>query len=145
MKVPNPLQDLRFRTILHARGPQGLMLMASFLLVMLSGCYQLTLQSAGEEPLLLNDQSVLTGTQYRVVRHFYRQQQLDYVFGVNDQQDLIVSRMLLEEAGPDAGVINLQVRRTYNALDAVVSVFTLGIYTRAWVIVEGDVIEWKRP
>lgn len=102
----------------------------------------MTIQSAAEDPILLNHASSLAGTKYRVVRHFYREKQLDYVFGVNPQQDTLVGHLLAEEAGPKAGIINLQVRRTYNALDWAVSFFTLGIYSRALVIVEGDVIEW---
>ena len=108
----------------------------------LTGCYSLTIQSASEEPLVLNGPAILQGTHYKVIRHFYREFQLDYVFGANDQQDQIVNHLLLEETGPKAGAINLQVRRSFNALDVVVSLFTLGIYSRAWIIVEGDVIEW---
>jgi hypothetical protein len=115
---------------------------AMLLICLLTGCYQMTIMSASEEPVLLNGAASLQGTRYRVIRHFYRQQQLDYVFGVNEQQDTLVSRLLQEESGPKAGVINLEVRRTFQALDLVVSVLTLGIYSRAWVVVEGDVIEW---
>lgn len=117
------------------------LLIFSLLFLLLSGCYQMTIQSASDEAIVLNGSESLKGTSYRVVRHFYREQQLDYVFGVSEQQDTIVGRLLKEEAGPKAGIINLQVHRTYGALDWAVSFFTLGIYSRALVIVEGDVIE----
>ncbi|PKL79493.1 MAG: hypothetical protein CVV27_01750 [Candidatus Melainabacteria bacterium HGW-Melainabacteria-1] len=115
----------------------------TLVLTSLSGCYQLTVQSIADAPLLLNDQRQLAGQRYRVVRHFYRQHQMDYVFGVNQQQDLIVSQLLQAETGPGAGVINLEVRRTYHVLDAVVSALTLGIYARAWIEIEGDIIVWE--
>lgn len=110
----------------------------------LAGCYQLTIQSASEEPMVLNGPAVLKRTQYKVIRHFYREQELDYVFGSNPQQDIIVGRILAEETGPEAGAINLQIRRVFAPLDVVVSLFTLGIYSRARVVVEGDVIKWKK-
>lgn len=109
----------------------------------LSSCYQLTIQSASEEPMLLNGPGILKKTHYRVIRHFYREQELEYVFGANAQQDVLVSQMLNAETGPGAGTINLQVHRTFSALDVVVSVLTLGIYSRARVVVEGDVIVWE--
>lgn len=117
---------------------------AGLCLLSLSSCYQLTIQSASEEPMVLNGPNVLKRTPYKVIRHFYREQELDYVFGSNPQQDIIVGRILEEETGPEVGAINLQVRRTFAPLDVVVSLFTLGIYSRARVVVEGDVIKWKK-
>lgn len=112
------------------------------LLLLNSGCYQLTIQSASEEPMVLNGAPILQRAPHRVIRHFYREQALDYVFGVNEKQDTIVGEILSQETGAHGGAINLKVRRILTPLDVVVSLFTLGIYCRGRVAVEGDVIVW---
>lgn len=122
-----------------------LYLQICFCILLLSSCYQLSIQSASNQPIVFNGPQILEGTHYKVIRHFYREQALDYIFGINEQQDVLVGRLLQQEAGPHAGVINLQVKRSYEALDAVVSILTLGIYTPTILILEGDVIEWLNP
>ena len=109
-------------------------------LLLISGCYQFTLQSARNTPVQFNQAEILKGHKVKVIRHFYREQQLNYVFGINDQEAGLLNRILNEEANEKQMVINLDVRRTYNALDVAVSLFTLGIYSRAWIIIEGDII-----
>ncbi|MGV3525114.1 MAG: hypothetical protein ACO1RX_12860 [Candidatus Sericytochromatia bacterium] len=108
----------------------------------LNGCYALAIQSSADTPVLLNGPAVLEGRSHQVLRHFYRSLQMDYVFGMNDNQERIVNQILLEEAGPGNGIINLQIRRGFQPVDMLVGAFTLGVYTRSTLILEGDVIRW---
>lgn len=108
----------------------------------LSGCYALSIQSSADTPVLLNGPAVLEGRSHQVLRHFYRSLQMDYIFGVNDAQERLVNQVLREEAGPGNGIINLQIRRGFQPVDVLVGAFTLGIYTRSALIIEGDVIRW---
>ena len=90
---------------------------------------------------MLNDETVLEGTSYRVKKHFYRQAQVEYIFGASNQERLILNQLLQEEAG-SGGIIYLNITRSNDFLDVLVAVFTLGIYARSTVRVEGDVILW---
>lgn len=113
-------------------------------LLYLQSCYALQLQSSADYPIHLNHQGILAGTSYRVVRHFYREVQMDYIFGANDQEGRILNKILNEERkGKNAFIINLEIRRSYAPVDVTVSLFTLGIYSRSWLIVEGDLIQWQ--
>ena len=119
-------------------------------LLLLSGCYRLSIQSFLDESVLFNQEQILRGQKFVVRKHFYREKQLEYVFGYSEAESTALNRILAEETAgeagqPNGGVINLRVERTYRPLDAVVSLLTLGIYTRNWLIVEGDVILWKEP
>jgi hypothetical protein len=111
--------------------------------LILTGCYRLSLQSFLDDSVLLNQERVLQGQKYTVRKHFYREKQLEYVFGFSDAEHTALNRILSEETGGAAGVINLRIRRSYRPLDAIVSLLTLGIYTRNWLIVEGDIIVWQ--
>ncbi|MGE3727709.1 MAG: hypothetical protein AB7I41_19275 [Candidatus Sericytochromatia bacterium] len=121
---------------------------AVLLLGGLTGCYRLSFQSFLDESVLFNQEQILRGQKFELRRHFYREKQLEYVFGYSEAESTVLNRILAEEttglAGQaNGGVINLRIVRTYRPLDAVVSLLTLGIYTRNWLIVEGDVIVWK--
>ncbi|MBF2052106.1 MAG: hypothetical protein IGS03_01425 [Candidatus Sericytochromatia bacterium] len=118
-----------------------LILPALVLGLSVSGCYQLQLYSTADAPVQFNHPQRQSAP-IKVVRHFYREVQLDYVFGYAEQENGLVNRLLQEEAGPHQ-IQNLQIRRSYNALDMVVSLLTLGIYTRSWLILEGDVLIWE--
>jgi hypothetical protein len=118
------------------------------LLCSLTACYRLNLQSFLDESVLFNQEQILKGQRFEVRKHFYREKQLEYVFGYSEAESTVLNRILAEETAgqagqPNGGVINLRIVRTYRPLDAVVSLLTLGIYTRNWLIVEGDVIVWK--
>ncbi len=118
------------------------------LLCSLTACYRLNLQSFLDESVLFNQEQILKGQRFEVRKHFYREKQLEYVFGYSEAESTVLNRILTEETAgqggqPNGGVINLRIVRTYRPLDAVVSLLTLGIYTRNWLIVEGDVIVWK--
>lgn len=117
----------------------NIFLLMSFLL---SGCYSLSLQSARDTPVQFNRERILKGHKFQVIRHFYREVQMNYIFGISDKDTGLLNQILKEEVAPEHMVINLFIRRTYNALDVAVSLFTLGIYSRAWVIIEGDIIEF---
>jgi hypothetical protein len=123
-----------------------------FLLLLCSqtACYRLNLQSFLDESVLFNQEQILKGQRFEMRKHFYREKQLEYVFGYSEAESTVLNRILTEETAgqagqPNGGVINLRIVRTYRPLDAVVSLLTLGIYTRNWLIVEGDVIVWKEP
>ncbi|MBT9548024.1 MAG: hypothetical protein IV090_21720 [Candidatus Sericytochromatia bacterium] len=118
------------------------------LLFSLTACYRLNLQSFLDESVLFNQEQILKGQRFEMRKHFYREKQLEYVFGYSEAESTVLNRILTEETAgqagqPNGGVINLRIVRTYRPLDAVVSLLTLGIYTRNWLIVEGDVIVWK--
>lgn len=117
-------------------------LLAAILLVSsLSGCYQLSIQSARNAPVQFNTEAILAGHHYQVVRHFYHEEELDYVFGANDREAGLLNQILQAEAQPGDIILNLKIRRNYTALDAVISLLTLGIYARSWLIVEGDIVK----
>lgn len=104
----------------------------------LQGCYTLQIYSSAEEPVQFNHpQSAAPPPQ--VVRHFYRELQLDYVLGHLQQDQGLINRLLQEEAAGHQ-VHNLSIRRSFNFLDLLVSLLTLGIYSRSWLVVEGDLI-----
>jgi hypothetical protein len=110
----------------------------------LSGCYRMTLQASGTEPILLNGPQVADAAPgYQAKRRFHRELLVEYIFGINDQEQRLIAGVLQEETSPKGGVVNLSVHRTYRFLDWVVSVFTLGIYSRSLIIVEGDVLVWE--
>lgn len=109
-------------------------------LCVLSGCYRLEVSSFENTPMMTNSEASLAGT-YQVVRRFHREVQVEYFFGSSSQPQLI-SRILREETGNNQGVLNLSVERTYRPLDVVVSVLTLGLFSRSLIIIEGDVLRW---
>lgn len=112
------------------------------LLTVLSGCYQMHIYSTADVPVQFNHPQQWPADRIKVVRHFYREVQLDYLFGYSEQETGLVNRLLQEEAGPHH-IQNLQIRRNYNALDMAVSLLTLGVYTRSWLILEGDILAWE--
>lgn len=124
----------------------GVWFVSILMLGLLSGCYSLSMQSFLDQSVLFNQENILQGQAFAVRKHFYREKQLEYVFGYSEAESTILNRILAEETADPSGrtgVINLRIVRTYRPLDAVVSLLTLGIYTRNWLIVEGDVIVWK--
>lgn len=109
-------------------------------LCVLSSCYRLEVSSFEDTPMMPNTEASLAG-RYQVVRRFHREVPVEYFFGSSSQPQLI-SRILREEAGKNQGVLNLSIERTYRPLDVVVSVLTLGLFSRSLIIVEGDVLHW---
>ena len=126
--------ELNFRVIQSSLG-------IVYMLAVLSGCYHLTIHSAEDHAILLTHIDLDNAHTYRVKRHFYTQRTIDYVFGMNSKQDLLVSQVLSQELEPKTSIINLKVVRYYQALDVMIAFFTLGIYTPARLTIEGDVIE----
>lgn len=114
-------------------------------LLTLTSCYSFTLQSTLDAPVIFANEQALKGVSYQVKKHFYRQFQLEYIFGANPQEQLRLNQILSEETGPTSqmGIINLRVERNYQFEDVLVSVFTLGIVTRSLITVQGDVILWR--
>ncbi|PIQ26338.1 hypothetical protein COW36_14880 [bacterium (Candidatus Blackallbacteria) CG17_big_fil_post_rev_8_21_14_2_50_48_46] len=112
---------------------------------LISGCYRMSVQSFINDSVLLNHEQILKNQNYTVLRHFYRELQIEYVFGFNESEQKFLDTLLKEETEGSGGVINLRIQRSYRALDAVVGVLTLGVYTRSWLIVEGDIIRWSSP
>lgn len=119
-------------------------LLALSLLIQTS-CYSFTLQSNIDAPVIFANQHALKGLSYQVKKHFYRQFQLEYIFGANPQEQLRLNQILTEETGQGSqvGIINLRVERSYQFEDVLVSVFTLGIVARSLITVQGDVILWQ--
>lgn len=109
--------------------------------MLLSGCYAISIQSADNTPVLFNQQGILARQPYKVIRHFYRDIQMDYVFGAQGSEAVMVSQLLAAEVATGQGIINLKVRQQPDALDMVISALTLGIYVRSHLILEGDVIQ----
>lgn len=114
-------------------------------LLTLTSCYSFTLQSTLDAPVIFANEQALKGVSYQVKKHFYRQFQLEYIFGANPQEQLRLNQILSEETGPTSqmGIINLRVERNYQFEDVLVSVFTLGIVARSLITVQGDVILWR--
>lgn len=131
---------MKYISVLHHSALRSLSGLSCCLLV-LSACYQFNLSSAQENAILLNHLDAQKMSAYRVKRHFYVQRTLDYVFGVNSGQELLLSQVLTQELEPNTSIINLKVMRSYQALDVMIALFTLGIYTPARLTIEGDVIE----
>lgn len=121
-----------------------LLLLCASCFLCLNACYTLTLQSSADYPIHFNHQGILSGRSYRVLRHFYHEVQLNYIFGASEQESMILNQILEQERqGQEAFVINLELRRSYAPVDVAVSLFTLGIYSRSVLIVEGDLIQWR--
>lgn len=119
-------------------------LLPLILCCLLSSCYRLSVQAFGTESILLNQEGILKGQDYSVLRRFYREQQLEYVFGYNEYEARALEQILQQETAgrSGVGVINLRIQRTYRPVDAIVALLTLGVFTRSLLIVEGDVIIW---
>jgi hypothetical protein len=111
-------------------------------LMLLSGCYRLQIRDSGSRRVLLNSHLRLQHEPLRLIRHFYREVQLEYVFGYNEAENRLVKDLLDDESKdyPGADIINLRIERRYRPLDAVAAVLTLGFFVRGQLILEGDLI-----
>lgn len=110
----------------------------------LAGCYRLSIQAFGSESILLNQESILKGQKFTLIRRFYREQPLEYVFGYSEVENRVLEQIVQQETEGHAGVgiVNLRIQRSYRPVDALVALLTLGIFTRNLLIVEGDIIHW---
>jgi hypothetical protein len=109
----------------------------------LCSCYSITLQSASEKAIMFSGQKTLPRQDYRVVRHFYHLHEIHFVFGIPmaEETERLLSKVLETELTPSQTVINLRVRRYVSPLNQLNTFLTLGLYLRAQLIIEGDIIE----
>lgn len=92
---------------------------------------------------MFSGQQTLPLKQYRVIRHFYHTHEIHFVFGIPmaEETERLLSRVLETELTQQQEVINLRVRRYVSPLNQLNTFLTLGLYLRAQLIMEGDVIE----